>query len=323
MNYTTNSRWKRFKNGILHTNFKLYIILLAVLAVIIGFTFANADAISNMISSQDNQNHQDDGNGNIAMTQPSDAAEPSTFVSQNELYSISVNKSENFITVYKITASGEITGAYKTFRCSVNPSVETGTYKTYEKNVWRALATGGYGQYSTRISSDCYIHSVPYYSQNSNALNMTAYNNLGSPAKVGSIYLASADAQWIFENCALDTEVTVYEQSGEVPAIELQEKATAGNNNGYDPTDTSLSIKPVETKIDYMTGVQDYSIPAGSSYNMWNGVYAVDVNGNDITDYITVTGTVNTTVPGTYTLIYHLKDNFGTNLAYYSYVTVY
>lgn len=322
MNYTTNSRWKRFKNGILHTNFKLYIILLAVLAVIIGFTFANSDAISNMMSSQNNQSGDNSNDTNVTL--PSDSpTEASTFVAQNELYSISVNKSENFITVYKITAAGDVVSAYKTFRCSVNPSVETGTYKTYEKNVWRALASGEYGQYSTRISSDCYIHSVPYYSQNSNALNMTAYNNLGNPATVGSIYLASSDAQWIFENCALDTKVTVYEQSGEVPAIALPKKEAAGNSNGYDPTDTSLNIKPVETKIDYMTGVQDYSIPVGSSYNMWNGVRAVDVEGNDITDYITVTGSVNTTVRGTYTLIYHLKDNFGTNLAYYSYVTVY
>ena len=87
MNYTTNSRWKRFKNGILHTNFKLYIILLAVLAVIIGFTFANSDAISNMMSSQNNQSGDNSNDANVTL--PSDSpTEASTFVAQNELYSI-------------------------------------------------------------------------------------------------------------------------------------------------------------------------------------------------------------------------------------------
>ncbi|MGN0406893.1 MAG: immunoglobulin-like domain-containing protein [Bacteroides sp.] len=317
--YYTNSRWKKFKNGMQHSNFKLYLVILLILAVIIAFTFANSELISNMISSD--KQEQNGEEGSIVPTQS--ATESTTFISQNYSYFISINKAENFITVYKTKANGEREGAFKTFRCSVNPSVSTGTYKTYEKNIWRALSTGGYGQYSTRISSDCYIHSVPYYSQNSNALNMNAYNNLGNPAKVGSIYLASADAQWIFENCALDTGVEVYEKSGETPEIALAEHATLSKNNGYDPTDTSLNITPVPTQINYMTGVNDHSIPLGSVYNMWDGVYAVDKNGNDITSYITVTGSVNTNVAGTYTLIYHLKDNFGTDLAYYSYVTVY
>lgn len=324
--YYTNSRWKKFKNGIMHSNFKLYIAILVILAAIIAFTFANIDVISNMISSDDD-NGDPDGGAQFLSTE--DASQQSTtkvdsYIAQNELYSISINKSENFITIYKTDKKGDEREVYKTFRCSVNPSVTAGAYKTYEKNIWRALSGGGYGQYSTRISSDCYIHSVPYYSQNSNALNINAYNNLGNPASVGSIYLASADAQWIFENCALDTEVLVYEKSGELPQIELEELASADNSNGYDPTDTSLNLTPVPVKIKYMTGVKtEISIPAGSVYNMWEGVYAVDVENNDITSYITVTGNVNTAVPGRYTLIYHLKDNFDTNLAYYSYVTVY
>lgn len=317
--YYTNSRWKKFKSGIQHSNLKLYLVILLILAVIIIITFTNSDFIANMISSENAGNNND--NPNITPTDTSSENNSSSAV-QLDKYLIRINKSENFITIYKTKSNGERSDAFKTFRCSVNPSVTTGKFHIYEKNVWRALTTGGYGQYSTRISSSCYIHSVPYYSQNSNALNAGAYNNLGNPAKVGSIYLASADAQWIYENCPMDTEVEIYEYQGETPAIELSELLPV-SNNGYDPTDTSLNIKTVPTKIKYMTGVDDHSIPLGTAYNMWDGVYAVDVNNNNITEYITVTGNVNTTARGTYTLIYHLRDNFGTDLAYYSYVTVY
>lgn len=317
--YYTNSRWKKFKVGIQHSNLKLYLVILLILAVIIIVTFTNSDFIANMISSE---NPGDIGeNPDVIPTEPVSEKDTSSMV-QLDNYLIRINKSENFITVYKLQTNGDKSEAFKTFRCSVNPSVVTGKFHTYEKNVWRALTTGGYGQYSTRLSSDCYIHSVPYYSKNSNALNVNAYNNLGNPAKVGSIYLASADAQWIYENCPMDTEVEIYEKQGEQPEIALNELASAANN-GYDPTDTSLNIRTVPTKIKYMTGVDDHSIPLGTAYNMWDGVYAVDENNNNITEYITVTGNVNTTARGTYTLIYHLRDNFGTNLAYYSYVTVY
>lgn len=52
------------------------------------------------------------------------------------------------------------------------------------------------------------------------------------------------------------------------------------------------------------------------------GIYAVDTNGNNITSSITISGNVDVTKPGVYTLIYYLSDNFGTDLAYYRYVTV-
>ena len=42
-----------------------------------------------------------------------------------------------------------------------------------------------------------------------------------------------------------------------------------------------------------------------------DGVTAVDYQGNDITDRVTVTGSVNTSVPGTYELTYDVTDEAG------------
>ena len=46
------------------------------------------------------------------------------------------------------------------------------------------------------------------------------------------------------------------------------------------------------------------------------------MNRKDITSYITITGELDLSTPGTYVLIYHLEDNYGTNLAYWRYITV-
>lgn len=317
--YYTNSKWKRFKNGLNNSNMMVYLIILLLLVVVIVVTVSNSGFLTDMTEHIDPQTASEESSGAVG-----DVENPSTlsYIAHNFTFRIQVNKSANFITIYKQSLIGESEEVFKTFRCSVNPSVETGTFETYEKNIWRKFNSGEYGQYSCRIAPDCYISSVPYYSQSSNALNADAYNNLGKPAKVGYIYLASQDAQWIYENCGLKTEVTVYDNPEEEPSIPLEE-FVALTNNGYDPTDTSIDLKPIPGKIKYMTGVENHSIPVGTVYNLWEGIYAVDTEGNEITNYITVTGNVNTTVPGTYTIIYHLMDNYGTNLAYYSYVTVY
>jgi hypothetical protein len=316
--YYTNSKWKRFKNGLTNSHMKLYVIVLIVLAVVIGVTIKKSGLIAGMMQAEHPQ-----ASPQVEEERETGSTEPISLVSVVNSYEVLVNKSANFITVNQLNSSGEVVETSKTFRCSVNSTVQEGEYSILEKNIWRNLGGAGYGQYTSRIGNDCYIHSVPYYSQNANALNVNAYNLLGSEANVGYIYLASADAKWIYENCSIGSVVRVYSDASEKPSVELDELVSISGNGRYDPTDTSANIQPIETKIKYMTGVENHSVPLGSAYNVWDGVYAVDTDGNDITDKITVTGTVNTTVRGTYTIVYHLRDNYGTDLGYYSYVTVY
>ena len=71
-----------------------------------------------------------------------------------------------------------------------------------------------------------------------------------------------------------------------------------------------------------MSGVKNCQIALNQPFDKWEGIYAVDTNGNNITSSITISGNVDVTKPGVYTLIYYLSDNFGTDLAYYRYVTV-
>lgn len=53
----------------------------------------------------------------------------------------------------------------------------------------------------------------------------------------------------------------------------------------------------LNTKIAYMTGTRDCTVALNSNFDIWTGVYAKDVNNNDITSYITATGSVDTSTP--------------------------
>ena len=55
----------------------------------------------------------------------------------------------------------------------------------------------------------------------------------------------------------------------------------------------------------------DNAVQEGAEFDPMDGVTAVDYQGNDITDRVTVTGSVNTSVPGTYELTYDVTDEAG------------
>ena len=82
-------------------------------------------------------------------------------------YMITVNRDENFVTVYTLDKNGECTIPYKTFWCStgLNPEdTPLGTYSIYQRYDWRLMVDGTYAQYAVRIYGQIMLHSVPYTS---------------------------------------------------------------------------------------------------------------------------------------------------------------
>ena len=297
------------KGWLLRGNAIVYAFILGVFIVAVIFMF-------NTVGSMFKEDTQQDTT--------EESIETSTYIADNQSYMISVNKTENFITIYKIDTEGGFTNPYKTFRCSVSDNVAVGETKINEKYVWRRLSDNVYGHYTSGLANQAYIHSVPYSQQSNSSLIAKAYNNLGNTADIGSIYLAVADAKWIYENCGINSIVNIYEEADETPLIALNEFSKISLDSKYDPTDNIRASEDgkVDTKIDYMTGVDDCTIRVGEAFDRWAGVYAVDMSRNDITSYITITGELDVSTPGVYTLIYHLEDNYGTSLAYWRYITV-
>lgn len=303
-----------FKRWLLGGNAKIYTLILIVFLAAVVFVFSTVKSFT-----EQEQPPQD-----VISTENSSTGSESSsaYVESNQLYQLRINKSRNFITVYKMNQELQFTDVYKVMFCSVHPQVETGETSISDKYIWRRLSDNVYGHYTSRLENGAYIHSVPYSAQDISTLDVNAYNTLGKPAQKGSIYLRAEDAKWIYENCGIRVTVEVYEDDAEQPAIALKEPETLSSGTRFDPSDENASKNNVTTKIDYMTGVRDCTIPLNEPFDQWKGIYAVDLNGTDITSHITISGTVDVTKPGTYTLIYHLSDNFGTNLDYYRYVTV-
>lgn len=302
------------KGWLVRGNAAVYALILIVFAAAVIFMFTT---ISSMFDNEENT---------VPEVTGEETQESTTYVAENQSYMLAVNKLKNYIVVYKMDTAGNFTNVYKVFRCSVAEDVPVGETSITEKFIWKRIAENVYGHYTVQLGATGYIHSVPYTQQDVTKLIADAYNNLGKTAQIGSISLTAADSKWIYENCGMNTVVKVYEDANENLDKELKELETIASDARFDPTDkeaaSNADSNVVNTKIDYMTGTRDCTVNLNEPFDLWDGVYAKDINGNDITSYIRAEGSVDTSTPGVYKVIYYLNDNFGTNLKYYRYVTV-
>lgn len=154
-------------------------------------------------------------------------------------YRITVNLTENIVTVYRKDSAGSYTIPDRAFACSSGGYTPTGTFRTTDKYVWRPLFGNVYGQYATRITGSILFHSVPYFQQDKSTLEYDEYNKLGTTASAGCIRLTVADAKWIYDNCPKGTTVEMY-RGGRAEPLAPEPPAkidTSDSRKGWDPTD--------------------------------------------------------------------------------------
>lgn len=229
--------------------------------------------------------------------------------SSKDLYEIKVNRKMNCVTVYTYDSDGKYTIPIRAMVCSCgkNNGTITGNFGLYFKKEWNALYQGVYGHYVSGISGDYLFHSVPYYTPQSDDLEVEEFNKLGTDASLGCVRMAIADTKWIYDNCPSDTAITIYDDDdagplGKPEAIKITDKKC-----GWDPTDDNPK-NPYYSKKPKINGADDCTIKVGGSFYPLGGVTAVDTCSNDITGKITVTGNVITSKPGTYKVTYSVTD---------------
>ncbi|MDA9470504.1 immunoglobulin-like domain-containing protein [Enterococcus sp. 5H] len=71
---------------------------------------------------------------------------------------------------------------------------------------------------------------------------------------------------------------------------------------------TLMINQNINASAPQLRGVQDVMIDQGTSFDPMDGVTAVGAGGSNITSQISVTGTVNTDIPGLYNLTYSVTD---------------
>ena len=120
------------------------------------------------------------------------------FKAEHPFY-IKVNKKENFAIVYGIDKKGKYLVPYKAFVCSTGREDDftpNGTFTVSEKYRWRLMVDNTYAQYAVRIQGQIMLHSVPYTSPESDALEYWEYNKLGNVASLGCVRFQVADIKW-------------------------------------------------------------------------------------------------------------------------------
>lgn len=156
-------------------------------------------------------------------------------------YALTVYTDQNVVIVYGRNGEGSFTHAVKVFICSTGISTpRSGSFSLQRKYDWRALIHGVYGQYSSWITGDILIHSVPYFGRSKSALNSYAYNLLGTSASAGCIRMRVCDCKWIYDYCPCGTSVTFVTgvplpESVEYPNYEKLDLNSP--DAGWDPTD--------------------------------------------------------------------------------------
>ncbi len=164
-------------------------------------------------------------------------------LSRQSSYVARVNRMTCTVTIYAPDGGNGYIIPVKRFACSVGlPSTPTptGTYRTSVKYRWHELIGSSYGQYCTRIVGGILFHSVAGSNTTSFNLNPVEYNKLGSPASHGCVRLCVKDAKWIYDNCKIGMQVTIYDSSNPGPFGQGQVYRITNPGQNWDPTDPNV-----------------------------------------------------------------------------------
>lgn len=242
---------------------------------------------------------------------------------QNPYY-IKVNRQENCVTVYTYDEDGEYTVPIRAMVSSCGKEgydTITGEYNLYFKNEWNGLFGNSEGHYVSGISGDFLFHSVPYHTASSDDLKTEEFNKLGQDGSLGCVRLASADVQWIYDNCIVGTPIEIYDDDNPGPLGKPDTIKISDHTCGWDPTDTA-DENPYKNKTPQIVGAKDITIKKGESFSPLDGVKALDTCSNNITSKMTVTGNVLTSNKGTYKVTYSVTDALHRSDTVDIYVTV-
>ena len=200
-------------------------------------------------------------------------------------YYIMVNRQMNTVTIYTVGEDGNYSSPYKVMVCSTGRlyhATPTGTFAIYgAKSPWTYMVDGTYGQYSSRFYGHYLFHSVCYRSAKPDTLITEEYNLLGSVASLGCVRLQTADAKWIYDNCAAGTLVTIYDSPDPGPLGKPErflDVITPELDNGWDPTDPDPNNpwKALFSETGYF--VTDFSISNPPSDLVSGTTYSLQTN---------------------------------------------
>ena len=230
------------------------------------------------------------------------------------LYSITVNRRTNTVTVYTYDESGKYTVPVRSMISSCGASGRditiTGNFSIYFQESWHPLYGDVYGMFVSGFEGSYLFHSVPYTTPSHDALETEEFNKLGQNASQGCVRMMASDVYWIWRNCPLGTDVHVIDADSSADPLGRPEGVKLPAGTKWDPTDRK-ETNPFRGKLPELIGIEDAKITKGADFDPRQGITAKDILGGDITDRIRITGEVLRDKPGDYYLCYTVRDQFG------------
>ena len=224
-------------------------------------------------------------------------------------YQIMVNRRQNCVTVYTYDSYGKYTVPVRAMVCSCGKDDSTvlGIYNLQFRSEWQSLVKNSFGQYACQFFGDYLFHSVPYSDISKSSLKSEEYNKLGSLGSMGCVRLSSGDCKWVYDNCADNTAVIIYESDNPSPLGKPTSIQLSDFTLGWDPTDNDPQ-NPYNNKTPQIIGAKDVTLRVGESFDKADGVTALDTCSNDITEKMEIIGNPNTSVAGEYKVTYSVTD---------------
>ena len=158
-------------------------------------------------------------------------------IGKQSSYLLKVNKPLNCLTVYAKDGNNGYILPVKAMLTSVGDDTPIGTFYTPEKYRWRLMVNDTYTQYATRITQGFLLHSITYEEPDINKLMTVGYNGLGVTRSLGCVRLTCENSKWIYDNCALGTAVTIYEDPNVASPFDVPELVPLSFEQTWDPTD--------------------------------------------------------------------------------------
>lgn len=240
-----------------------------------------------------------------------------TYAEQGD-YMLKVNVASGCITVYEKGGNGEYNVAVKAFSCSTDDTIVKldETYSITGQQEWKKMSDGTYSQYVMELSNGISICSSSYTAESKDTLDMARFNGIGSENSVENVWLCTADAKWIYENCKIGNTVVFYSEVNNPGPLVKPETIKLNNQSkftNWDPTDSDEN-NPWKNSSARIEGVKDIEITAGEQIDLFRDIKGYDICGNDVTKNIIIMGSYDFNKEGTYTIMYYLKDATGSQI---------
>ena len=86
-------------------------------------------------------------------------------------------------------------------------------------------------------------HSITYETTDPMTLITGGYNGLGVSRSLGCVRLTCGNAKWIYDNCALGTQVTIYEDWNTASPLMKPYVVLIPDDQTYDPSDPNVKLQ--------------------------------------------------------------------------------